>query len=475
MHVRQRSRCTRFGTAIALCCLLLLPASNSFGLIFPVDPHGDGVQTIVEKLPLGVEEMVALPSCLNGWEGPPFGGGQYWFDYAASGVPEFNEALKVFAAIHRPALELAIHDGPRDPNKGPVLGGLEWKFTVWHPASWHQSRSKPDAAAFLRPQGGYMSLVPPPRIDVYVVEGIDWGEVVIPPNLTVTDTRAGSAPIPVEGGGVIRGVVYDMSTGRPIRFVKVTLTTDDGPVPTAVANEFGEYQIKEIGPPGRYDLKFEEEGYATRLGDYLLQHPLQYDEINVELVESASVQGVARGAGEAPIAGVEIEARNILAINGREYECDAAPVMTDDQGRFKIDGLPRGHVQLRCSSRQLYKSGPFDMVEVPSEDVGVPIEVTGAIAGRVLGAPDGERLHIHCGALDRKPSWGGSKLCEEDGSFAFDGVPPGRYWVSTVPQEILQGAVDPTAQIVEVKPGGPVEVDVLFTTYGEVLKSQAKE
>jgi hypothetical protein len=457
----------------ALSCFLF-PTSSSFGLILGIDPRGDRVQHIVQNLPLGAEEMIRLPSCSGGWEGPPFGGGQYWFEYTAVSVQEFNEALRMFAAIHRPKLDLVIHDGPRDAGEEATLGGLEWQFTVWHPASWHGLHSKPNAIQ-LFPRDGYMSPVPPPKVDVYVMETVDWDQVVIPPELTVTDRRASAAPVPVAGGGLIRGVVYDMSTGRPIPWAKVTLTDGDGAVFSATTDHVGQYQIERIAPAGGFDIRFAAEGYATRLCDYRLRQGLQYDEINVELVEAESVQGVAMGAGNTPIPGVEIDTRTTLGIDGEEYECDTAPVLTDAQGRFRIAGLPRGYARLDCKSRRLYKTSPFDVIEVPSEDVQIPFEVTGTIKGKVLGAPPDERVHIRTEALDRKPSWGGSQLCKDDGSFAFEGVPPGRYWVSTVDQRFLEGAEDPTVQIVEVKPGATIELEVMYTTHGEVQRMHREE
>ncbi len=469
MNRPQRSRSAQLRIALALF-FFLCSAPGSFGLRGGIDLHGQGVQRIVEDLPLGVEEMIRLPSCSEGWEGPR--GGQYGFEYASRSVQEFNEALAVFAAIHRPKLELAIHDGPQNPAEAPPGDTLQWRFTVWHPASWHRLHSGPDAVPFFRGDD-YMSPVPPPRLDVYVVEGaVDWHSVVIPPDLRVTDTRVSSAPVAVDRGGLLRGVVYDMSTGRPIPGAEVTVLPDEGPFFAATANEWGEYQIEGIGPPGSFTTRFRAGDYATRVGRYYLRHRLQYDEVNVELVEAASVEGVALGTDGQPIPGVEIDARTTLAIDGREYECDAGPTTTDAAGRFLIEGLPRGYAQLGCRSRGLYKSAPFDMVGIPAEDVQVALEVTGAIRGTVVDAPADERVHIQTGSLDRQPRWGGSQLCKEDGSFAFEGVPPGRYWVSTVSQDFLEGAVDPTVKIVDLQPGATVIVDVFYTTYGEVVRNR---
>ncbi|MFQ6130641.1 MAG: carboxypeptidase regulatory-like domain-containing protein [Armatimonadota bacterium] len=472
MKVSRRSRCAQLRIVLVLC-LFFLAASASFGLILGIDPHGEHVQHIVENLPLGVEEMIRLPSCSEGWEGPPFGGGQYWFEYASRSVEEFNQALAVFAAIRRPELQLAIHDGPKDPTEAPPRDTLQWRFTVWHPASWHRLHSNPDAAPLFR-RDDYMSPVPAPRLDVYVVEGaVDWDAVVIPVTLTVSDMRVSAAPVAVEGGGLVRGVVYDMSTGRPISGARVTLTGNDAPQAfSATTDGWGAYQIEKIGPPGRFSAKFRADGYATRVGNYHLRQRLQYDEMEVELVEAESVEGVALGMDGEPIPGVEIEARSTLAIDGREYECEAEPTTTDAQGRFLIQGLPRGYARLDCRSRGLYKSAPFDMVAAPSEDVELAFEVTGTIRGNVVDAPTDERVHIHVGSLDRKPGWGGGQLCKQDGSFAFEGVPPGRYWISTVSQDILDGAVDPTAKIVEVKPGATVVVDVFYTTYGDIRRDR---
>src|SRR6478609_8914904 len=71
---------------------------------------GDGNAPVRDAgWPEGSLAVANLKPRVSWWEGPPFGGGEYHFDYRG-GNDEFTEALTNFARILAPRLELFIHD-----------------------------------------------------------------------------------------------------------------------------------------------------------------------------------------------------------------------------------------------------------------------------------------------------------------------------------------------------------------------------
>jgi hypothetical protein len=447
--------------------------------------------------PLGCEDVANLPGRLGYWVGPPFGGGQYHFDYRCKDTAEFSMALETFAAIQVPmslpgslagadervaaqadasALQLVVHDGPQHssffgrPGEGPEKLQVDWTFTVWRPESWHRTFSSPKAPFSDHPN--YRQPVPLPRIDVYIGAGgsILWEEVKVPPSVRVIDRRAESATVRSVEGGLLRAAVYDMATGRPIEGAEVAL---------ARCKEVGEWEetaraatgylgLAKIAkaPAGRHEIHVRAAGYAARqLGSYHNQGDT-YHEFAVELMRAASLKGVVTDPNGKPIPGVKVTPRCILAIDGRGYACvDARPATTDEQGRFEIGSLAKGFAQLRCRGESLHQATAiFELYDVPSNDIAIVMTGTGIVRGRVIG-PDGEpaagevHVSIQPPGRSRVGQWGGGTRCKEGGTFEFKGVPPGQYVVSAEPGLMIEGN-DPNAVTVTVTAGGTVEVEI---------------
>jgi hypothetical protein len=141
--------------------------------------------------------LANLETRVGYWEGPPFGGGEYHFLYRGDNTA-FDAALKKFAAIHAPSLELVVHNGPgsdqflamtnaADPNPD---GRVDWSFTVWVPANWKNLYNNPKVT-FNTNDPNYGKPLPPPRLDVFVgADGLNWSKVILPDNVHVDDRRA---------------------------------------------------------------------------------------------------------------------------------------------------------------------------------------------------------------------------------------------------------------------------------------------
>src|SRR5579864_9600135 len=94
-------------TRLLFLLFLFLLVQTSHGLILvstgnePVSDPG---------WPSNAVEVANLKSRIGWWEGPPFGGGEWHFEYLGNAAA-FQEGLDRFAKIQSPAIDLFIHDG----------------------------------------------------------------------------------------------------------------------------------------------------------------------------------------------------------------------------------------------------------------------------------------------------------------------------------------------------------------------------
>jgi len=90
---------------------------------------------------------------------------------------------------------------------------------------------------------------------------------------------------------------------------------------------------------------------------------------------------------------------------------------------------------------------------------------TGIIQGKVMGK-DGKpptrqfMVDLEPKGGNKIGSWGGSMNCKEDGSFSFEGVPPGEYLVTAKPNPMREGeASEP--EPVSVVVGKTIELEFI--------------
>src|SRR5258706_2181748 len=176
--------------------------------------------------PEGAVAVANLKTRIGWWEGPPFGGGEYHFDYRGK-TEDFNQALETFSKIIAPRLELIVHGEPYygfagNRNNGAKLAPIDWSFTVWNPEHWHHLYNNPKSF-FAADQPHFRKPVDPPRIDVYPGFLVQWESVKVPTNITVLNRRF-SASSPNSKRGVVMQVdVYDMATGKAIRAARLVV------------------------------------------------------------------------------------------------------------------------------------------------------------------------------------------------------------------------------------------------------------
>jgi protocatechuate 3,4-dioxygenase beta subunit len=466
--------------AISLLFVLALLATETRALIMT----GKGNAPVRDAgWPQGALEVANLKTRVGWWEGPPFGGGQWQFLYRGDAAA-LNEALKAFAAIRAPKLEVVINDGPqtnqflRDEKDPKANTRVDWAFTVWVPENWHRLFNDPRSTfAADRPQ--FRQPVDPPTLEIYVTEQIDWSKVKMPDGLSVTDRRAAAQgkALPAQGA-MMMGDVFDMASGKPVAGAKfaVERRTQRGTYEEAAAgtSDRDGRVIMENIPAGAYRTVVSAPGYAVRQVGYEEIRDRQLVKKVVHLSTATKLSGtVVDGEGK-PVKDVQVRADSTMGIDGRGYNApEHLTTKTDEKGQFTFDALPAGYTQFHASSPTLVRAGEHfkvfpvsrGMRSMPAEPVVIKMVMSGGIKGTVVNLPNGKaegaNIHVEPVGGSKVGSWGGSSNLKADGSFEFKHVPPGEYVLSTKPQHPGMPK-DPNAKTVTVEGGKTVEVEIKY-------------
>ena len=460
--------------------------------------------------PTGAEAVANLPSRLGYMVGPPFGGGEYYFNYNCKDTAEFNRALQKFGAIQAPRMArrslisldgqrthildekpllLVVHDWTKEPwppwpeghgkEAAKDTKRVDWTFTIWVPESFHSLFSSPKGS-FDSDHPNFRQPVPPPRIDVYLGgdSPIVWEEVEVPANVKMIDMRAKARPVNVDAGGVIRGGVFDMATHQVVVGADVVLFQRTEPHQWKEASRTrtdkdGFFEVQVI-PKGYYEIHICADGYADRNVSVFHNHNGHaYCEFDALLMKTVSRKGIVQDSKGNPIPGVTVYARNTLGIDGLGYECSVDPcAMTDEKGRFELHSLPGGFTQIWCRAPSLHQeTSIFNVYEVSAkpwrkpDPIRIIMSGTGMVRGKVIGKDGKPPTREFIVELEPKEgvkvgSWGGSIKCKKDGSFEFKGVPPGEYIVVAKPNPMREGeASEP--KLVTITVGGTVDLEIV--------------
>lgn len=422
--------------------------------------------------PAGALEVANLKSRGGYWEGPPFGGGRWVFEYQGD-VKALQEALDAFAKVKWPELRLVVHDGENgssfiyreDKAKGGA--GADWTFTVWTPRNFHNLYSREGGASLISasdPSGNLGKAVEPPTIDVFLTGRIDFKHVNIPKNLKVIDERATAAGYAPADGSVCRGQVYDMVDSKPVADAEVKLGNNDRTV-SAKTDADGKFELKNV-PPGNYQLTILSPDHAGRTVGYAQFAKDTLKAYTVMLAPPARVAGVVKDQDGKPVAGVKVRADATVAVDGFGYILAGgkAEATTDAAGKFELTGLPAGTLRFFPHAKGYFPLDSLRQHKAPADDIELRVTATGTIKGRILdaaGQPDPKaQVSIYPEGGSKVGTWGASGNLNEKAEFSFDAVPPGRYVVS--PDVGRQHTKQPetNAKTVEVKAGQVAEVEL---------------
>ncbi len=466
-------------TVLTACCLAAVLSPAASALI--TGSHGNSPIQHDMGWPAGSLQVANLPIRLGYWVGPPFGGGEFHFEYRCKDTEQFNSALQLFAAIESEKLELVVHNGPKysfwlkqnDEELEQPKNHLDWSFTVWNPESWN--RLYHDERSYMMANNpNYRKPVAAPRIDLYITSdgSIKWEDVEVPENITVIDKRPGAISPEFAGKGLLHGTVVDMETKQPIAGAQIALSRREDnreykEIMHGKTDQKGFCQISGI-PAGYYYIHVKAEGYVPRnYGSYQNKRP-EHLKFRTALARPALAGGSLVDTAGNPVAGVKITARNVIGSDGFGYSCiGEASAVTDVLGRFMILSLPKGMMTIRILDRSLHlQNSIFEQYKVPSDDIKLVVTATATVRGKVVGA-DGKRpegqiiLELEVPAEEKLGKWGYSGLLAPDGAFEIKGVPPGEYVITAKPSP-WRTTYQPNKVPITVEGGRQYDIEVKY-------------
>lgn len=402
--------------------------------------------------PDGALPMANLKTRIAWWEGPPFGGGDYHFQYLGKETEQFNDALAVFAGILVPRLELVVMDGM--PTGGPgEQKRIDWDFEVWVPESFYHLNCKP-GDLFMADSPWYHQPLPPPRVTLYLggENPIAWEKVKVPGKLTVIDKRVESSEVKDSKGGVVSAVVREMASGKVIHGATLMLVQyapqTAATTRTLTTDATGAAVLRDL-LKGSYEVKASAEGFVGRGAGYYQCIGRNVECYDIALAKPAALRGVVKDGAGKPLEGVKIEARETVGLDGRGYKAGGRGVLTDAQGRFELAGLPRGYTNLWASkqgyyyfSREIHEVGAPTYSGKPNEleiVMGHSATISGKVKGLEKAKAEKAEVMVKLDPVgDPIGKWGGTMTVKEDGSFEFKGVPAGKY--------VLHASLNPTSE-----------------------------
>jgi hypothetical protein len=283
----------------------------------------------------------------------------------------------------------------------------------------------------------------------------------------------------VKAGGVIRGRITSLDTGRPLRRAQVRLASEYeflGTPRTASTSSDGRYEFRDVAP-GRYTLRAERSGYLAltygqrRPGEQ--GRPLEIAEkgvaekVDFALPRMSVISGrVLDDLGE-PIAGITVWVLQTRYLQGRrQLVATGVNARTDITGRYRLLSLPPGDYAVMGTTRETwphdsdpkqvfgyaptYFPGTSTAAQAQRVKVGAAQEASGIdfslVAGRTSnvrgtatsasGLPLGGETVTMAHEIGGPTMWMGSAVAVAatkvagDGSWTLPNIPPGEYRLS---------------------------------------------
>ncbi len=232
---------------------------------------------------------------------------------------------------------------------------------------------------------------------------------------------AQTLPVTVVFTGV---VTTDATPARPLRHAIVTATAAElRGSRQVVTNDDGRFTFAEL-PPGRYSLVVEKPGYVkTYYGNkrpggmpatpvaVLAGQPAP--DITIRVSRGAVVAGAVRDQFGTPVSGAQVSVKQVTVVNGGRRMSDVpnlrVPVATtDDQGRYRIYGLPPGEYAVFSSIPAMNYS---NVRETNSADVDAVLrELRAGRSAAALAAAPPTQVSLSGGYLPGVPDADSAQL-----------------------------------------------------------------
>jgi protocatechuate 3,4-dioxygenase beta subunit len=251
--------------------------------------------------------------------------------------------------------------------------------------------------------------------------------------------RRSGKPLPA----VVRGKVVAVD-GKPLAGAQIALASVAGAAPVARATAIGDGQFRlEAVPAGSYTVTGSYAGFAS--ADVPIEvTPGEDLAVVVRLDRSVGLQGrVEDRAGRA------VATALVLAWPLESDRAAAREATTDEQGQFRLDGLPRGAYTVLVEGPG-FGALHLGRVELPGRPIVVRLDEEGrTVSGQVqrMGMPAPGATVVLGGPGLRTP-----RVVSADGrgEFQLAGLGPGRYTVRARSESYASAP-----QTIELEPGKP--------------------
>ena len=279
---------------------------------------------------------------------------------------------------------------------------------------------------------------------------------------------------PTPGSGTVRGTVVSSNTGAPLHRVQITLSGGTQPIPPAVTDTRGEFEIPNV-PAGVYTVTARRSGYLTtqygQRGSEERGRPVSVSagevvrRIDFSLVRGAVIAGTISDDVGMEYPGVRVDALEFRYMRGRRIPVTAATTTTNDLGQYRLSGLPPGSYLIRASTMDTWTNneGTASYAFVPTfypgvnalsdsetitvaasqEQASLNFALRPGRTARIIGSFEASNMPISGQAISLSltartignaifsNAGAGSTRTDSNGAFEFRNLAPGEYTVST--------------------------------------------
>jgi protocatechuate 3,4-dioxygenase beta subunit len=249
----------------------------------------------------------------------------------------------------------------------------------------------------------------------------------------------------LQAGGSVRGRAVD-DTGQPVESFRVSAEPVDGSQPwergnRAVRNSFksaeGAFTLDGLHD-GDWEITAEAKGHA-KSSTRRVALPRDNAPLDLVLPRAATLSGVALDPSGKPVARALVRARApdeernfVLNTRGGDGK------RTDPDGRFELSDVAPGPEKLVATAEGWADSEGLELELQPGQSLSgltLTLRRGGRVVGEVLdaaGHPDGNRPVNLNGMRGRDYR---NQTADASGHFEFEGLSPGKYWLTSEPTE----------------------------------------